>query len=47
MAYTKALNPVESRPEYVDREVDQVYKDFSLAVQNGGSFIEHGIHDIE
>ena len=46
MAYTKS-SPVTERPEYVDREVDLVYKDFDLAISNSKSFIEHGMHDIE
>jgi len=46
MAYTKS-SPVTERPEYVDREVDLVHKDFDLAISNSKSFIEHGMHDIE
>ena len=46
MAYTKSSS-VEDRPEYVDREVESVHKDFDLAISNSKSFIEHGMHDIE
>jgi hypothetical protein len=47
MAYTKSQNRVEERPNYVDQEINLVYKDFALAVENKASFLEHGIGDIE
>lgn len=45
MAYTRA-QPYEDRPAYVNDEMNCVYKDFDLAVQNSNSFIEHGMENI-